>query len=100
MMRMKPDQWQGVIDVNLSGVFFCAQAATKIMSKKRTGRVVNITSVVGVTGNAGQVRSTHASWEQGPCPSPAGFIYHSDSTHSTVIVPTSEDTAAPGAATC
>lgn len=57
MMRMKPEQWQAVIDVNLTGVFYCAQSATKIMSKKKTGRVINITSVVGITGNAGQVRS-------------------------------------------
>lgn len=54
MMRMKPEQWQDVIDVNLSGVFYCTQAATKVMSKKRKGRVVNIASVVGLVGNAGQ----------------------------------------------
>ncbi len=54
MMRMKPDQWQAVIDTNLSGVFFCSQAALKTMSKKRTGRIVNISSVVGEVGNAGQ----------------------------------------------
>lgn len=54
MMRMKPDQWQDVIDVNLSGVFYATQAATKIMGKKRKGRVINIASVVGLVGNAGQ----------------------------------------------
>ena len=54
MMRMKAKQWQEVIDTNLSGVFFCAQAATKIMGKKRRGRIINIASVVGITGNAGQ----------------------------------------------
>jgi 3-oxoacyl-[acyl-carrier protein] reductase len=54
MMRMKPEQWQDVIDVNLSGVFYATQAATKIMGKKRKGRVVNIASVVGLVGNAGQ----------------------------------------------
>lgn len=54
MLRMKPDAWQAVIDVNLSGVFYATQQAVKIMSKKRTGRIVNITSVVGVVGNAGQ----------------------------------------------
>ena len=54
MMRMKPEQWQEVIDVNLSGVFYATQAATKIMGKKRKGRVVNIASVVGLVGNAGQ----------------------------------------------
>lgn len=51
---MKPDAWQQVIDVNLSGVFHCTQQAAKIMSKKRTGRIVNIASVVGVAGNPGQ----------------------------------------------
>lgn len=54
MMRMKPEQWQAVIDTNLTGVFYATQAATKIMQKKRKGRIINITSVVGVTGNAGQ----------------------------------------------
>ena len=54
MMRMKPDQWQDVIDVNLSGVFYATQAATKVMGKKRKGRIVNIASVVGLVGNAGQ----------------------------------------------
>lgn len=55
MLRMKPEQWQAVIDVNLSGVFYATQAATKVMAKKRKGRIVNISSVVGLTGNAGQV---------------------------------------------
>jgi 3-oxoacyl-[acyl-carrier protein] reductase len=54
VMRMKPEMWQEVIDVNLSGVFYTTQAATKIMAKKRKGRVVNIASVVGLVGNAGQ----------------------------------------------
>lgn len=51
---MKPDAWQQVLDVNLSGVFYATQQAAKIMSKKRTGRIVNIASVVGVAGNPGQ----------------------------------------------
>lgn len=54
MMKMKPDQWSSVIDTNLTGVFYATQAATKLMMKKRTGRIINITSVVGLTGNAGQ----------------------------------------------
>lgn len=52
--RMKKDQWQDVIDVNLSGVFFCTQQFFKVASKKRTGRIINISSVVGQIGNPGQ----------------------------------------------
>lgn len=54
VMRMKAQQWQDVIDTNLSGVFYCTQAFFKIASKKRTGRIVNISSVVGQIGNPGQ----------------------------------------------
>ena len=54
VMRMKPDQWQDVIDINLSGVFYCTKEFFKIASKKRTGRVINISSVVGQIGNPGQ----------------------------------------------
>jgi len=54
VMRMKPSQWQEVIDVNLSGVFYCTQAFFKLASKKRTGRIINISSVVGQIGNPGQ----------------------------------------------
>lgn len=54
LMRMKKEQWQDVIDLNLTGVFLCTQAATKVMMKKRKGRIINISSVVGVTGNVGQ----------------------------------------------
>lgn len=53
-MRMKPEQWQSVIDCNLSGVFYCTQAMFKVASKKRTGRIINISSVVGQIGNPGQ----------------------------------------------
>ncbi|KAG2495711.1 hypothetical protein HYH03_006311 [Edaphochlamys debaryana] len=54
MMRMKPEQWDAVINVNLSGVFYCSQAAAKIMMKQKRGRIINMASVVGVVGNAGQ----------------------------------------------
>jgi 3-oxoacyl-[acyl-carrier protein] reductase len=54
VMRMKPEQWQSVIDINLSGVFYCTQAFFKLVAKKRTGRIVNISSVVGQIGNPGQ----------------------------------------------
>jgi 3-oxoacyl-[acyl-carrier protein] reductase len=53
-MRMKDEDWQAVIDVNLTAGFRLARAAMRGMMKKRWGRIVNITSVVGVTGNAGQ----------------------------------------------
>lgn len=52
--RMKPEQWQSVIDVNLSGVFYCTKAFFKVASKKRTGRIINMSSVVGQIGNPGQ----------------------------------------------
>ncbi|KAL6899878.1 hypothetical protein ACP4OV_006536 [Aristida adscensionis] len=54
LMRMKKSQWQDVIDLNLTAVFLCTQAATKVMMKKKKGRIINIASVVGLTGNAGQ----------------------------------------------
>jgi 3-oxoacyl-[acyl-carrier protein] reductase len=54
VMRMKPQMWQDVIDINLSGVFYCTQAFFKVASKKRTGRIINISSVVGQIGNPGQ----------------------------------------------
>ena len=53
-MRMKQDDWDAVIDTNLSAVFRVAQACLKPMIKSRWGRIVNISSVVGASGNAGQ----------------------------------------------
>jgi len=54
LLRMKPEQWSEVLDTNLTGAFLCTQAALKPMLKQRAGRIVNISSVVGLTGNAGQ----------------------------------------------
>ena len=54
-MRMKDEDWQSVIDVNLTSNFRLCRAAMRGMMKKRWGRIVNITSIVGVTGNPGQV---------------------------------------------
>jgi 3-oxoacyl-[acyl-carrier protein] reductase len=53
-MRMKDEDWQAVIDVNLTANFRLSRAAMKLMMRKRWGRIINVTSVVGVTGNAGQ----------------------------------------------
>lgn len=54
MLKMKPQQWQEVLNLNLTGVFLCTQAASKIMLKQRSGRIINITSVAGLMGNPGQ----------------------------------------------
>lgn len=54
LMRMGDDDWQKVIDTNLTGVFHVCRAAIRPMLKKRQGKIVNISSVIGVTGNAGQ----------------------------------------------
>ncbi len=54
LMRMKEDDWDAVINTNLKGVFNCSKAVTRQMMKQRYGRIVNISSVVGVLGNAGQ----------------------------------------------
>lgn len=55
LLRMSDDDFNQVIDTNLRGVFYCMRAASKLMMKKRYGRIVTISSVVGVSGNAGQV---------------------------------------------
>ncbi|RJS95090.1 3-oxoacyl-ACP reductase FabG [Salinisphaera sp. Q1T1-3] len=60
MMRMKDDDWQAVIDADLNGVFRVSKAVLKGMMKARTGRIVNISSVVGQIGNAGQVNYSAA----------------------------------------
>ena len=54
-MRMKPEQWSKVIDVNLNGVFNVTKAVIRPMVKQRMGKIINISSVVGFTGNPGQV---------------------------------------------
>ena len=71
LMRMKESDWDAVINTNLKGVFNCTKAVTKPMMKQRAGRIVNMTSVVGITGNAGQANYAAAK---------AGVIGFSKST--------------------
>jgi 3-oxoacyl-[acyl-carrier protein] reductase len=54
LLRMKLEDWQAVINLNLTGVYLCTQAVSKIMLKQKSGRIVNVTSVVGEMGNPGQ----------------------------------------------
>ncbi len=65
LMRMKDDDWDAVLNVNLKGAFLCTRAAFKVMSKQRYGRIINIASIVGQMGNAGQANY---------CASKAGLI--------------------------
>ncbi|OCA85480.1 3-oxoacyl-[acyl-carrier-protein] reductase [Bacillus sp. FJAT-27225] len=54
LMRMKESEWDDVININLKGVFLCTKAVTRQMMKQRSGRIINLASVVGVSGNPGQ----------------------------------------------
>jgi 3-oxoacyl-[acyl-carrier protein] reductase len=54
LVRMKEEDWDQVLAVNLKGAFNCLKAAAKIMIKQRSGRIINISSIVGIMGNAGQ----------------------------------------------
>ncbi|APT47182.1 3-oxoacyl-[acyl-carrier-protein] reductase [Bacillus safensis] len=54
LMRMKENEWDDVININLKGVFNCTKAVTRQMMKQRSGRIINLASVVGVCGNPGQ----------------------------------------------
>ena len=60
LLRMKPEQWQAVIDLNLTGVFLCTKAVSKTMLKQRSGRIINIASVAGQMGNPGQANYSAA----------------------------------------
>lgn len=64
-LRMKDEDWDAVLNVNLKGAFLCSRAASKVMAKQRTGRIINIASIVGQMGNAGQANY---------CASKAGLI--------------------------
>lgn len=65
LVRMKDEDWDAVLSVNLKGAFLCTRATAKIMSKQRYGRIINIASIVGQMGNAGQANY---------CASKAGLI--------------------------
>jgi len=54
LLRLKEEEWERVMQVNLKGVFLCTKAAARFMVRQRSGRIVNLTSVVAQTGNAGQ----------------------------------------------
>ncbi|MDF5721604.1 MAG: 3-oxoacyl-[acyl-carrier-protein] reductase [Rhizonema sp. PD37] len=60
LLRMKLEDWQAVIDLNLSGVFLCTRAVSKVMLKQRSGRIINITSIAGLMGNPGQANYSAA----------------------------------------
>lgn len=60
VMRMNDESWQRVLDVDLSGAFYCSREAAKIMVRQKSGRIVNISSVVGLMGNAGQANYSAA----------------------------------------
>ncbi|MBU3181514.1 3-oxoacyl-[acyl-carrier-protein] reductase [Clostridium psychrophilum] len=60
LMRMKEEDFDSVIDINLKGAFNCTKHVSAIMLKQRSGRVINISSVTGITGNAGQVNYSSA----------------------------------------
>ncbi|HLE68240.1 MAG TPA: 3-oxoacyl-ACP reductase FabG [Vicinamibacteria bacterium] len=54
LMRMKPDDWESVIATNVNGLYYCSQAVLRPMIRQRGGRIINMSSVVGLTGNPGQ----------------------------------------------
>jgi len=55
LMRMKPEEWDAVLTTNVNALYYCSQAVLRPMIRQRSGRVINMSSVVGLTGNAGQV---------------------------------------------
>ena len=65
LVRMKEDDWDAVLTVNLKGAFLCTKAVSRVMTKQRFGRIINIASIVGQMGNAGQANY---------CASKAGLI--------------------------
>ncbi len=62
LLKMKEDQWDAVIDVNLKGVYNCGQAAAKVMVEQGSGVILNASSVVGIYGNFGQTNYAATKW--------------------------------------
>jgi 3-oxoacyl-[acyl-carrier protein] reductase len=60
LLRLKEEEWERVMEVNLKGVFLCTKAAVRSMLRQRSGRIINLTSIVAQTGNAGQAAYTAA----------------------------------------
>jgi len=60
LLRMSEEDWDAVIDTNLKGAFHCVKAVQRVLLRKRSGRIINIGSVVGLSGNAGQVNYASA----------------------------------------
>lgn len=60
LLRMKLEDWQKVINLNLTGVFLCCKSASKIMLKQKSGKIINISSVAGIMGNPGQANYSAA----------------------------------------
>lgn len=54
LLRMSEEDWENVVNVNLKGVFCCAKAVLKVMLKQKSGKMINISSIIGITGNIGQ----------------------------------------------
>ncbi len=63
LIRMKDEEWLDVVSTNLNGVFYCTRSAVKLMLRKRYGRIINISSIVGISGNPGQ--SNYAATKAG-----------------------------------
>ena len=60
MLKMEEDQWDSVVDIHLKGAFLCAQAAGRHMKEKKSGRIINVTSVAGLVGTVGQINYSAA----------------------------------------
>jgi len=60
MLKMEEDQWDSVVDIHLKGAFLCAQAAGRHMKEKKSGKIINVTSVAGLVGTVGQINYSAA----------------------------------------